>query len=587
MTNTDADYEDALSSPAEANQRLRELAIKFNHPIGRYGFMCGEVTQLRNRKNDPNFKELSPVDTELADVLVKTGRYDVALTRVKTLRGCLRIETFVMHPVPSTPRRVQDHVPSTKVWRWRGSPRCGALVLVVWPKPLRLRLLGYSAVDEILQRENGFQAVVHLLGGLERALLVVKLLASLTDTTTDAIRAPPRAKTALGLRLMGLPRTDSKTICVAFLGCLTRADSLGRLVFRALAQHGWRQVGHAVVTLFNRCADQDPNVPGLVQLVLQLVGLDGTKWVRDARRAQNQAYFFEYVKMMYRRALYIVVNLLRLEAYVTTYKGEAPKTWLSTVLGVDHVAFLVGLYRTPSVLDYVVLDIAHDAFYSPVNIAAPAIMQFNTAATCPASFIDGAITWLTNSPYRATVRGLASFLHILVTKNCLDKMDALWSQVGAVIPAILHLVSTTDQSSETLIAFDRAVGFSVAGFVPFISDDEDNLKPLATALEERNCIIDVQRRLMVNAAAYLTRNPRQPRTLPRNTVSSLLGLCNSPAAAWVITPLVFGLPHGIEQHQLAQRCLDNLQRVPEDDSVFYSLRQDVRKLRNLRDSNRG
>ncbi|EQC33090.1 hypothetical protein SDRG_09079 [Saprolegnia diclina VS20] len=65
-------------------------AIKFNHPIGRYGFMCDEVTQLRNRKSDPNFKELSPVDTELADVLVKTGRYDVALTRLKTLRGCLR-----------------------------------------------------------------------------------------------------------------------------------------------------------------------------------------------------------------------------------------------------------------------------------------------------------------------------------------------------------------------------------------------------------------------------------------------------------------------------------------------------------------
>ncbi|KDO28958.1 hypothetical protein SPRG_20065 [Saprolegnia parasitica CBS 223.65] len=71
----------------------------------------------------------------------------------------------------------------------------------------------------------------------------------------------------------------------------------------------------------------------------------------------------------------LLVQLLRLEAHVTTYKGPPPKTCLSKVLGDDRVAYMVGLYTTPLVLDYVASLDTHDALYSPVNIAAPAIMQ--------------------------------------------------------------------------------------------------------------------------------------------------------------------------------------------------------------------
>ncbi|KDO28984.1 hypothetical protein SPRG_20088 [Saprolegnia parasitica CBS 223.65] len=104
-------------------------------------------------------------------------------------------------------------------------------------------------------------------------------------------------------------------------------------------------------------------MPQLVRLVLQLVGLEDAKWADD------------------------------------------------------HVAFKVGLYRTPAALDSVASHISHEAFYSPVNIAAPATMQYNAAATCPATFVDLAIEWLTTSAYCATKHGLASMVQLFMVKN--------------------------------------------------------------------------------------------------------------------------------------------------------------------------
>ncbi|EQC25034.1 hypothetical protein SDRG_17081 [Saprolegnia diclina VS20] len=136
----DAEYEAALAAE-DAGERLKLLARDITRTVGRYAIAC---TYTADTSSGLHFGRLQPNSAALVRLFLSTGQFDVALARVDCQPGSLVVTALKMHPRPATPKVIRQRVRYSSFARWSGDVRRGAVVILVWPKMLRLRFLGFE-----------------------------------------------------------------------------------------------------------------------------------------------------------------------------------------------------------------------------------------------------------------------------------------------------------------------------------------------------------------------------------------------------------------------------------------------------------